>query len=169
MSDALLFVLGFPVIGLAWEIYDRRGESRFLLMVSLGLFTGGVVFLSGRVVVRAGIESMERFSGYDLNRDGVIGAPEDRIILVNKRPEQQAHDFAEFVEAASVDPTERRLLSLGFTNKQITLYRDALIDAHWAEWVSTDRRHGWRVTADAGAILKALPSPIREDDDESVQ
>jgi hypothetical protein len=168
LSDALLFLLGFPVLGAAWEVWARRGESRFLTMLALGLALCGALFLSGRVVIRAGLDTLERITRTDLNHDGAIAG--ERPIQVNRAPVETGVELWErFVKQAVHKSDERSLLRQGFDDKQIGLGRDALIRWGLAAWRSTDRRHGWDIKegVDAAAILAAIPYCDLLDDDEA--
>jgi hypothetical protein len=151
--DALDVALGALLIGLGIEVLLAAHGRPFLVIVGMGLTVAGGLTV-GRVLGRAALHAAEVVAQADLNRDGVVGDP-DRIILVNGRKAQTT--LADFVVAAATDPTERRLMALGFTDEQIGRYRDALVSGGWAAWASSDRRHGWRLTADAGAILRSLP------------
>jgi hypothetical protein len=101
----------------------------------------------------------EQLTRRDLDGDGDIGG--ERIILVNKQP-PPASRWPDFVRAAAIDPTERRLLAQGFTDRQISAYRNALISANLARWTSTDHRHGWTLTSAPDAILRSLAEPEEE-------
>jgi hypothetical protein len=151
--DALDVIIGAGVLAVGVELLLAAHGRAFLVIVGMGLTIAGAL-TAFRVLGRAALHAAEVWAQRDFSGDGVVGDP-DRIILVNGRKAQTT--LADFVVAAAVDPTERRLMALGFTDEQIGRYRDALVSGGWAAWASSDRRHGWRLTADAGAILRSLP------------
>jgi hypothetical protein len=166
ISDAFLFVLGFPLLGLAWEIYIRRGNSRFLLMLAIGLVATGVLFLSGRVVVRVGMEVLEKIAQRDFNGDGTIAG--ERLILVNKPVRDDRARWHDFVQQVAIDSTVPRLMACGFTRTEIEIGRQALIDRGLAEWHNSEHRQGWSLTKTPGAVLASLPLYPLDDNDRTV-
>ena len=84
-----------------------------------------------------------------------------RLVLVNAKPnadagQDRAARFAAFVESCELDNSVRRLRGLGYTDSEISDFRDALIRLGWARWNSDNPRNGWALTADPDSILEAM-------------
>lgn len=154
VSDALMLTICAVTLDIGVEIVGRYGHTRFLLILGAAL-----VFIAVgtavRVILRISIHGLEVLAQVDIDGDKIIGKPDERLILVNARRDATPSRMAEFVQAAAIDPTETHLLRQ-FTDDEITHYRDALIETGWAEWKSTDRRHGWALLADVPTILRSV-------------
>ena len=95
--------------------------------------------------------------------DHAIDAPPpggpSRLVLVNPKasadPDRAAR-FSEFVQACERDSSTRRLRGLGYSDGEITGFRDSLLRLDWARWNARDKRGGWRLTSPAEDVLEAM-------------
>jgi len=108
---------------------------------------------------------LERATGQDLDRDGAIGDPGGRYVLVNaappgevEQPVDRAHKrLCQFVEAAGNSTAQRDLEAQGFVRDEIQMFRGLLLRAGYAAWKSgTSKRDGWALTRPVGVILAKI-------------
>lgn len=96
--------------------------------------------------------------------EGDAQQPRDRVILINppdgsgyNSPEERCDgDFVQFVKGCQEDSSLRRWEKAGLSRQTYAEWRDLLIRSGHAEWISGDRRQGWRLVSDADMILDAL-------------
>lgn len=156
-GGALLTWLVVDAIGLMDSYWPTAGILALVIFVA--------AFMARMMSAESTLWSVEQWLGADLDRDGAVGEPEPHFVVVQSppgRPEgpeaRKRRELLEFVRAvaAAGDSSYRRWESaLGRT--RYTEFRDALLAAGLAEWVDgSNRRLGWRLTADLETIEKAV-------------
>ena len=114
----------------------------------------------------------EQWTGRDLDGNGKIGKPPERIVIINAGQGQreaaqqdeaaQLSQFARFVAALPARGTALRAWEAELGRDTYNEYRDALIRLGWARWNSMkadgtpNERQGWTLTLDAGEILRRI-------------
>jgi len=151
----LCVVLGWQIWRDAWPTWQVAGLGWCLV-------TLGVWILQNWHVV---LWEAEARTGVDLDRDGHIGDPGGRYVLVNSAPPQEieqpvdrAHKrLCQFVEAAGKSTATRDLEGQGFTRDEVQMFRGLLLRAGYAQWRSgTSKRDGWLLTRPVGVILAKI-------------
>jgi hypothetical protein len=171
VTGALLGGLAVFVLG---ELAPDWEVNRFKIWAGLALgicaVTWGILLWDTRALLR----TAETLTGLDLNRDGVIGKPRERIVIANVGQAQQEaearanvqrrSEFAQFVAALPVKGTALRTWEPELGREAYQEYRDALLRLGWAAWNSTKRdgtpntRRGWELTRPAAEILERIQS-----------
>ena len=155
-----LLLTGFAVLGVQvlWETWWPWTWAAFMFAgVSLGVW----ILQNWDVLLW---EAEERV-GVDLDRDGVIGDPNQRYVLVNaappeevERPVDRAHRrMCQFVRDAEQSTAARDLEEKNYSRDEIKMFRELLIRGKWAVWRNpANNRDGWRLTRPVGVILAAI-------------
>jgi len=81
----------------------------------------------------ASVHGLEVLSQVDINRDGVIGKPDERLILVNKPVPDDRLRWRRFITEAAIDSTVPGLESKDSPRSQIEVGRTMLIRAGVAD------------------------------------
>jgi hypothetical protein len=168
-------------------------------VVTGGLLAGGVVVLAAlagwdgewwrlwagvAVVVASGawvlllmdtrslLRKLETWTGVDLDRDGQVGEPAERLVFVDRQKAKaeaaearRADEWGQFLRF--VRELEHRGTALAAWEKVIgreryTTFRDALLDYDLARWRSYDGQgrpnvsQGWELTMPVGDVLSRL-------------
>ena len=151
----LCVVLGWQVLRDAWPTWQVAGLGWCL--VTLGVW----ILQNWHVILWQAEETLSR----DLDKDGVIGSPENRYVLVNSAPPEEIEHptdraqkrLCQFVEAAGKSTAQRDLEAQGFTRDEIQMFRGLLLRAGYAAWKSgTSKRDGWQLTRPVGVILAKI-------------
>ena len=116
--------------------------------------------------------SVERVLGTDLDRDGAVGKPEQRVVLVNAEQSRQTEaereaamrvsQFARFVAQIPVRGTAARVWERELGRDRYQEYRDALLRMGWATWNSvksdgsSNERRGWSLAVSPEDVLRRI-------------
>lgn len=164
-------VTGVLVAGLATFAADRLGYGDDLRTWFLGwaLAVSGLAWVVLLREHRRLLWSLETATGADLDKDGHVGKPRERVIVVNasqgKREQEQAEqaerrsDFASFVAGLDVRGTGLREWERDIGRQKYTEFRDVLLRCGWARWVSVkgdgtpNERQGWELVKPVSEIL----------------
>jgi hypothetical protein len=139
-------------------------------ITALAITAGAWLLLLGQT--RRLLWTVERLTGQDLNRNGVIGKPQERLVIVNAAKSSQqsaqaenqerAEGFRDFVELLDVRGTDLRAWEKRIGRETYQAYRDALIRLGWARWRSVaadgtpNTKQGWELTAEPSWILDRI-------------
>jgi hypothetical protein len=130
--------------------------------LAAGLILGGLACVV--VQARGTLQALERWARVDLNGDGVVGTPQERIVLVNAArgvppvPEDaRRQQLIYFVKGYAVNTSERRWLpELG---EEYAEFRDQLIKAGWGRWKHPNApQQGWELAATPEEIIANIKS-----------
>jgi hypothetical protein len=163
-------ITGGLLSGLVTFISARAGYDGELLALwfGLALFIGTVTWIFLLVDTRRLLRQIEKLTGLDIDGDGKVGNPQDRIVLVNAdkaREEAQQHaqaqerasmaaELSEFVARLPQVGTDQRTWEKRIGRDKYQAFRDALLEMGWAEWNSPrDKRRGWRLVLPVRQIL----------------
>jgi len=157
-----LLLTGFTVLGVqvVWHVWWPWTWAAFMFA---GVTLGTWILQNWHVV----LWEAEEKTGVDLDRDGIIGDPSQRYVLVNAAPpeEQMEHSvdrahkrFCQFVQDAGKSTATRDLSEKGYSREEIRYFRDDLLmRGGWAEWRNSDsRKDGWRLTRPVGVVLSHI-------------
>jgi len=160
---------GAVVTFLAYQLAPGLDASPFVMWASVSLAISTASWLVLLRETRALLWTAEMKSGRDLDGDGVVGKPSERVIVLNGSkitvPEtpkpQETSGFELFVRGLAIKGTaERGWTDIG--SKRYAEYRDLLLDHGLARWNSygvngkPNKTQGWELTTSADVILKAL-------------
>lgn len=164
-------VTGAFVAGLATFAADRLGYDGDLVVWFLGwaLAVSGLAWVVLLREHRRLLWVLERATGADLDRNGHVGKPAERVVIVNagsgqreqgrREEEQRRSDFASFVAGLDVRGTALREWERDIGREKYQEFRDVLIRCGWARWVSVKRdgtpneKQGWELTKPVSEIL----------------
>ena len=140
------------VVGLLFRLWYSKADA-----ITAGAIFGALAFVVAWVGLLLDIRS-QRVAVYPVAESDQASR---RVVLLNPKEAAQPGDdhagrFADFVQACELDTSTRRLMALGFTRDEIEGWRLDLMRSGWANWSGSDRRRGWRLTAEAAVILEAL-------------
>ena len=143
------------------------------LWVGLMLAVATVAWLALLVDSRRLLRVVEKLTGLDLDRDGVVGPPkvEERYIPLNPSASRQdaarvaqeqergrvASELAQFVVRLPSLGTDRRTWEPRIGRDKYTAFRDVLIEMGWSRWRSPrDKRQGWELVLPVREILQRI-------------
>ena len=168
MTSGALFG-GFVALVVAQTNYRGNLGALFL---GVTLFVAALAWLVLLRDSRRLLWSLERLTGWDLDRDQQVGKPEERLVFLNAgQGQQQAHqqrlgqersEFVRFVRRLDAFGTSQRSWEPQIGREQYVRFRDALLRLGWAEWNSLDQdgqpheRQGWSLTLPAAEIVAKI-------------
>ena len=147
-----------------------EGE-RTRLWFGLALGIGTITWLFLLIDTRRLLRQIEKLTGLDLDRDGLVGDPQDKIVLVNApaaREEAQqralaqekadtAAELSEFVARLPAIGTDARTWEKRIGREKYQTFRSVLLEMGWAVWNSPhDKRRGWRLVLPVREILQRI-------------
>jgi hypothetical protein len=164
LGGLLVFVIGEVAPGFGGDLF------KVWAITALAITAGAWLILLGQT--RRLLWAVEKLTGQDLDQNGVIGKPQERLIIVNaaqgqveaaqRENAQRASEFARFVARLPVMGTSQRTWESELGRLTYTEFRDALIRLGWARWLSVkpdgtpNERRGWELTVSAAEILERI-------------
>ena len=147
------------VVTIAWGVWNVDYWPTWPIVMAPSL---AVAWLWRLVAVRETLFITESVLGRDLDGDGVVGKPKTRVVTIQgpqPKPEPPQEDiaaeFIQFIQGCEHDTAMRQWEQV-IGRDQYQKWRDALIQLGWAEWLSDDRRQGWRLVWSAEEIIKGV-------------
>lgn len=164
---------GAMVAGLITFLSVQAGYDggRTSLWFGLALAIGTIAWVFLLVDTRRLLRTIEKLSGLDLDGDGKIGNPQDRMVLVNapqsrkeaaemaqeQEKAETAAELSEFVSKLPTIGTDRRTWEPRIGRDKYVAFRDVLVEMGWAEWRSPrDKRVGWELVLPVREILRRI-------------
>jgi hypothetical protein len=142
------------------------------LWAGLTLAISGIAWLLLLRDSRKLLWTLERWTKRDLDQDGQVGKPQERLVLLNaaqgqrhshQRAQDQEHsEFVEFVRRLDVFGTSQRTWEPQIGRADYLRFRDFLLESSYAEWNAYDddgephERRGWSLTMPASEIVKRI-------------
>lgn len=160
---------------LAWGLHELAPAAsvdlgRFFLFWWLVL--GGAVWFVVLVDGRRLLWRLERWVARDIDQDGQIGEPAERVVVVGvpqaqekaqERAQQATQSqFRSFVAGLPIRGTSLRAWEKDIGRERYTQYRDVLLRMRWAQWRSVGangrprERQGWALTVPVDDILSKV-------------
>lgn len=166
ITGALLAGLVTFIVGQT-DYAGRLTPLWFGLMLAIGTLSWLALLVDTRKLLR----TIEKLSGLDLDRDGSVGKPQERIITVNapaarleaaeaaqqREQAETACELAEFVARLPAIGTDARTWEKRIGRDQYQAFRGVLLEMGWATWNSPqDKRRGWSLVLPVRKILQRI-------------
>ena len=141
------------------------------LWFGLALAIATVTWLLLLADTRKLLRTVETLTGLDLDRDGQVGPPVERIVTVNadrsrqdasrvaaqQERNQVASELGAFVARLPTHGTDARTWEGRIGRDKYQAFRGVLLEMGWAEWNSPrDKRQGWRLVLPVREILQRI-------------
>jgi hypothetical protein len=167
-------ITGALLAGVVVYIAARRDYDGDLLTLwaGVGLPASTLVWLVLLFDSRRLLRVVETLTGLDLDRDGHVGKPKERVVIVNaargqveaaqRENAQRQSQFARWVAQLPTRGTAARTWERELGRETYQEWRDSLIRLGWAKWNSLradgtpNERKGWTLVLPAAEILRRV-------------
>jgi len=166
-------LLGGVVAWLVGQLVPAASGHLFEVWLGAALLTGAVSWL---LLLTGTLRRLETRIGVDLDGDGQVGPPQERLVFVGReraraesaqaRREDEWSQFVQFVRELPHRGTAVAAWQKTLGRDRYQTYRDALLDYGFARWNSykdngkPNTSQGWSLVVDVADILSQLHTDV---------